>query len=182
MSAEPTADEHNPFGPIGPEPDAVPADLHRAAARLFAAGVTVVASRHEGLTHAITATAFCSLSLDPPLVLVAVGRDGQMHRHAATAGHFGVSVLSEAQRPVADWAAVPHRLPLAEIPVASFTARTGAPLMQGAVAWFDCTLENTSDHGDHTLLIGRVVGAWAVPERQPLVYFDGSYRHFIKDA
>ncbi len=156
-------------------PQPVSADVHRAAARMFASGVTVAAARYEGRIHAIAATAFCSLSLDPPLVLLAVNASGQLVDFARNAQHVGISILGEAQREVSEWAASPGRTPGPELPFATRSARTGAPLIEGAIAWFDCRVQNASRAGDHIVIVGLVVEAWAAEGADPLLYYQGTY-------
>lgn len=155
---------------------AVRPEVLRAAARRFASGVTIAAASDGQVVHAITATAFCSLSLKPPLVLLSVNRAGQLLRLVRRAGHFGVSVLGEGHRDLGEWASRSGRVPEATLAAwETRTARTGAPLIPGAAAWFDCVLESLADHGDHTLLIGRVVDAGTDATVRPLLYFDGAY-------
>src|SRR5258708_9709121 len=153
----------------------VPADVHRAAARMFASGVTVAAARHSGRVHASAATAFCSLSLDPPLVLLAVNRRGQLVEIARQAGHVGVSILGAGQRELSEWAATTGRVPGTELPYATTTARTGAPLFEGAIAWFDGEVQDITRNGDHIVIVALVVEAWAAAGADPLLYFSGTY-------
>jgi flavin reductase (DIM6/NTAB) family NADH-FMN oxidoreductase RutF len=155
--------------------DSAHPDVHRAAARRFASGVTVAAARHGGRTHAIAATAFCSLSRDPPMVLPAVNHSGQLVELAGLAGHVGISVLGEDQRDISEWAASTGRVPGAELPFPTETVRTGAPILAGAIAWFDCSVESIARYGDHVVIIGRVVDAWAAEQARPLLYFEGRY-------
>jgi flavin reductase (DIM6/NTAB) family NADH-FMN oxidoreductase RutF len=158
-----------------PAGDRVHPDVQRAAARRFASGVTVAAARHGGHTHAIAATAFCSLSLEPPMVLLAVNHSGQLVELAEQAGHVGISILGEEQRDISEWAASTGRVPGAELPVPTEPARTGAPIIAGSIAWFDCAVASIDRYGDHVVIIGRVVDAWAAEHGRPLLYFDGRY-------
>jgi 3-hydroxy-9,10-secoandrosta-1,3,5(10)-triene-9,17-dione monooxygenase reductase component len=153
----------------------VSADVHRAAARMFASGVTIAAAAHGGRIHAIAATAFCSLSLDPPMVLLAVNHSGQLVELTRGAGHVGISILGEEQREISEWAATSGRVPGASLPYPTQVARTGAPLIEGAIAWFDCEVQSATQQGDHIVIIGLVVEAWAAEQARPLVYFDGRY-------
>jgi flavin reductase (DIM6/NTAB) family NADH-FMN oxidoreductase RutF len=148
---------------------------------MFASGVTVAAASHGGRTHAIAATAFCSLSLDPPLVLLAVSRSGQLVELATHAGHVGISILGEDQREISEWAGSRGRVPAASLPFATVAAKTGAPLLDGAIAWFDCEVRDVARHGDHVLLLGLVVEAWAADGANPLLYFDGAYHALGRD-
>lgn len=136
----------------------------------------MAAAAHNGLHHAITATAFASLSLDPPLVLVALDRAGQLISMVRNSGHVGLSVLSEEQEPIGRRASRRGRIPQAIVDEApTTTALTGAPLLVGSLAWFDCQVESISEHGDHAIIVGRVVAAASV-DGEPLVYFRRNYR------
>jgi flavin reductase len=156
-------------------PSGVSADRHRAAARMFASGVTVAAAAHGGRSHAITATAFCSLSLEPPLVLLAVRRSSQLLTLVRASGCFGVSVLGAHQRHIGEWAASRGRPLERDLPAnATTTAITGAPLVPDSLAWFDCQLRSVDEQGDHTVLVGLVVEAHS-RVGEPLVYFSADY-------
>lgn len=168
-------DPAEPQAHAQPEHEPVSADVHRSAARMFASGVTVAAARHGGRIHAIAATAFCSLSLDPPLVLLAVNATGQLVDFARNAQHVGISILAEDQREISEWAAQRGRVPTSELPFATRSARTGAPLIEGAIAWFDCEVQTANRRGDHIVIIGLVVEAWAAEDGRPLLYYDGTY-------
>jgi flavin reductase (DIM6/NTAB) family NADH-FMN oxidoreductase RutF len=151
-------------------------DAHRAAARLFASGVTVAAASWRGRSHAITATAFCSLSLEPPLVLLAVRRSSQLLALVDGSGCLGVSVLGAHQRHIGEWAASRGRPLERDLPAnATTTAVTGAPLVPDALAWFDCRVRSRHEHGDHTVIIGLVVATHSAGGTDPLVYFSGDY-------
>ncbi|HZS14671.1 MAG TPA: flavin reductase family protein [Candidatus Dormibacteraeota bacterium] len=167
--------------PAQPEHEPVSADVHRAASRMFASGVTVAAAQYEGRVHAIAATAFCSLSLEPPLVLLAVNRTGQLVDFARRSQHLGISILSEDQREISEWAASTGRVPGPAVPFTTRVARTGAPLIEGAVAWFDCEVQSAVNQGDHIVIVGLVVEAWAAPQARPLLYFDRTY-HALGEA
>jgi flavin reductase (DIM6/NTAB) family NADH-FMN oxidoreductase RutF len=153
----------------------VESSAFRDAAARFASGVTVAAATHEGLHHAITATAFASLSLEPPLVLVALDRAGQLIGLVRSSGHVGLSVLSVDQEGIGRRASTRGRPLHALVDDApTTTAVTGAPLLIGALAWFDCEVESISEHGDHAIIVGRVV-AVASTDGEPLLYFARSY-------
>jgi flavin reductase (DIM6/NTAB) family NADH-FMN oxidoreductase RutF len=150
--------------------------VFRDAASRFASGVTVAAAAHDGLHHAITATAFASLSIDPPMVLLALGRAGQLIGLVRDSGRVGLSVLSQAQEAIGRRTSTDGRRPRVNVDeAATTTALTGAPLIVGALAWFDCEVESISEHGDHAIIVGRVVAA-ASTEGEPLVYFGRRYR------
>jgi len=147
----------------------------RDAAARFASGVTVAAAAHRGMHHAITATAFASLSLEPPMVLLALDRAGQLIGLVRDSGHVGLSVLSAEQETIGRRASTRGRAlqPLVD-EAPTTTAVTGAPLLLGALAWFDCEVESISEHGDHAIIVGRVVAA-ASTDGEPLLYFARRY-------
>jgi flavin reductase (DIM6/NTAB) family NADH-FMN oxidoreductase RutF len=149
--------------------------VFRDAAAHFASGVTVAAAAHDGLHHVITATAFASLSLEPPLVLLALDRAGQLIGLVRASGHVGLSVLSVDQEEVGRQASARgRRLEAAADDAPTTTAVTGAPLLTGALAWFDCEVESITEHGDHAIIVGLVVAA-ASAAGEPLLFFERSY-------
>lgn len=161
--------------PVSAGKRGVDASVIRRAARRFATGVALAGARDGDDVHLITVTAFASLSLDPPLIMVALDRDGRLIDLARNAGHIAVSVLAEEHEHLAEWGARhdrPLRLPEG---LRTMTAETGAPLVEDALAWFDCTLESAREHGDHTVAVGRVVACDARSGR-PLLYWDRAYR------
>ena len=150
-------------------------EAHRQAARRFASGVTVAAAEHDGLQHAITATAFCSLSLEPPMVLLAVRSGGRLLELVRRSGCVGISVLGAHQHEVGAWAATRGRSPERTFPLhATRTAITGAPLVPGSLAWFDCRVQSLEAHGDHHVLVGSVESC-GVADGDPLLYYRGGY-------
>ncbi|MGW2554015.1 flavin reductase family protein [Streptomyces sp. NPDC001635] len=129
----------------------------------------------------MTATAFMSVSLDPPLVLVSLREGSRMDDLLAEQPLWGVSVLAESQRHIAGRFAmkgrISDRLLFEDIPYARGEA-SGALLVGGALATLECSTEQRVPAGDHTLVIGRVLSA-QVPSAEggPLMYFRGRYRH-----
>ncbi|GAA5015212.1 flavin reductase family protein [Kitasatospora paranensis] len=153
------------------------AEAFRGAARHWATGVAVVTADFDGEVFAKTVSSFCTLSLDPLLVSVAVTRHSPIVAAVRSGGRFAVSVLSDRQAGVARRFATPG----AGRALGSFTAvpmrteTTGAPVLEAALAWFDCHLHAAQPGGDHTLLIGRVAAADATGGR-PLLHHDGQFR------
>ena len=160
--------------------DVSPSDFKAALSR-FASGVTVVTAKDAEGDHGMTASAFSSLSLDPPLVLVCVGRKARMHAILSEAGSFAINILAEDQTSVSNRFAgwwEEGRSKWADLSVAP-APKTGAAWIGGALANLDCHVHATYDGGDHTLFVGRVVAA-RVPDNSdpaPLLYFSGSYRN-----
>lgn len=145
--------------------------LFRQALGRFATGVTVVTTVEEGRVHGMTANAFCSVSLEPPLVLISVEMHRQMHRLLARSGRYGVSILSEDQEEIAQHFAGRSQEGLA-VP---FVWHEGYPLIDGAIAYVTCKIIDAHPVGDHTLYIGQVEYLGSTEERAPLLYYGGRY-------
>ncbi|MGD6753559.1 flavin reductase family protein [Streptomyces sp. BH105] len=180
-----------PTGPAG-HAEGVSNDEFRAALSRLAAGVVLLTS-HEpqldpdgpaGEDAGMTATAFMSVSLDPPLVMVSLRNSSRMDDLLDDQPLWAVSVLSESQSHIAGRFAMKGRLSdrllFQDIPYVR-GEHTGAPLVGGALATLECRTENTVVAGDHTLVIGRVLSA-SLPSAEggPLLYFRGKYRNLGK--
>jgi flavin reductase (DIM6/NTAB) family NADH-FMN oxidoreductase RutF len=150
-----------------------PADFRRALGQ-FAAGVTVVTTRDgKGRSLGLTVTAFSSVSLAPPLVLVCVDHRSEAHIGFRHAGLFGVSILAEGQEEVSRRFAAggPAKFAGLELPKGT----TGVPLIPGSVAHLECRVKASLDAGDHTIYVGEVLAVDVKPGR-PLLYHDRAYR------
>lgn len=159
-------------------PPVVECDGARATLGQFATGVTVLTAGREA-PRGMTANAFASVSLDPPLVLICVARAAAVHETALAEGAFALSVLSAGQVRLARYFADHHR-PRGQREfhtVDSFRGRcTGAPLLTGALAWLECSLVAVHDGGDHSILLGSVLGHARGAPGEPLLYFRSSFR------
>lgn len=155
----------------------IDADTFKAILSRWASGVTVVTCRQGGHVHGMTASAFCSVSLEPPLVLVCVARHHLTHEYIQEQGVFGIHILGADMEEISDRCAgfrgeVGHQLD--DVPLRS--AGTGAPILEGALAWMDCTLWRAYDGGDHTIFVGELQ-AGGVGDGTPLLWFRRGYRH-----
>jgi flavin reductase (DIM6/NTAB) family NADH-FMN oxidoreductase RutF len=154
-------------------------DMFRAAMRQVAGAVTVVTTRSlDGEPRGVTATAVCSLTVEPPSVIACINRDTWVGQIAPESGKFCVNVLAKAQQPVAETFA--GRSPLAgaeRFQVGDWQdAETGAPVLDGSIASFDCDLEQAVDFATHVILIGRVRTTLSHnPDAEPLVYVGGAF-------
>ena len=138
----------------------------------FASGITVTTTVHEGEVHGITANAFVSVSLDPPLVLVSVDNQTKMHQLLSQTGRYGVSVLAEEQRAISQHFAGQPQEGL-EVP---FVWHDGLPLLEGSVAHLACRVVDAHPAGDHTLYIGRVEYL-DHRDAAPLLFYTGNYQN-----
>lgn len=157
---------------MGAGPDADPAvELRRTLGR-FATGVTVITTVAAEQVHGMTANAFMSVSLSPPLVVVSVDRRARMHRLLNEGRLYGVSVLAADQQALSDHFAGR----VAEEPIEpGFVEVHDTPLVEGATAHLVARVAKTFWGGDHSLFVGRVEYCrWG--EDPPLVFFGGRYR------
>jgi flavin reductase (DIM6/NTAB) family NADH-FMN oxidoreductase RutF len=152
-------------------------DLRRVAGH-FPSGVVVVTSAdsQSRQLHGVTVSAFASLSLDPPLVLVCITHASQSHDFLTTRAHFAVNILARRQASVAERFA--GRAPLVSgafdgVPFSE--GIDGVPLVRGCVGWFECRREETYPGGDHSIVVGSVLRATLGDDDDPLVVFTGGY-------
>ena len=143
----------------------------RHALGRFATGVTVITARYEGRTHGMTANAFTSVSLDPPLVLVSLDNRSNMHRILPIVRRYGISVLQENHEHLSNHFAGRS---IEGLPV-RFVQQNGIPLLEGAVAHFVVEVIDAHLAGDHTLYISRVE-FFEVYDEKPLLFFAGQYQ------
>ena len=164
--------------PLAPLP--VDSSSFRQALAQFASGVTVVTTRDAaGEPLGLTVSAFCSVSLSPPLVLVSLDVGSEAHAGFRDAGVFGVSILAEGQDDVSRLFARPGREKFREIPLT--TGQRGLALVPGALAHIECEVRAAHPAGDHILYVGEIV-ALAVRPGRPLLYNRGGYRRLADDA
>lgn len=148
-------------------------DSFRAALGRFASGVTVITSRNtEGRDIGMTASAFCSLSLEPPLVLVCVDHKASLHPVLATGHPFAVNILASGQEALSRRFAGTE---LERFDGLGFTrGQTGSALLDDVLAHLECRVELLHPGGDHTICVGRVE-AVNVNRGHPLLYYRGGY-------
>ena len=151
----------------------VDAGQFRAALAQFGSGVTVVTTRDAaGKPLGLTVSAFCSVSLEPPLIVVSIANGSESHRGFRESGRFAVSVLGEGQRDISKkFAWGEDRFAGLAVEVGS----TDAILIPGAVAHLECTVWASHPAGDHILLVGEVQRV-DVRSGRPLLYHRGAYR------
>lgn len=157
----------------------------RAALGRFASGITIMSTLQDGVAHAMTANAFTSVSLDPPLVLVCVDKAVRMHAAVLDCGYWAVSVLSGAQQQIADRFARSGRDLYSQFDGIGTTAgpKTGCAVIDGALSWLECRTWATYDGGDHTIVVGEVLslGTGATDDHGALIYYDRHYRELPGD-
>ncbi|MCK0198944.1 flavin reductase family protein [Ancylobacter sp. 6x-1] len=146
--------------------------------RELAAGVTVITALGPQGPRGLTATAVCSVSADPPTLLVCVNRATEGHAAIVASRAFCVNVTAHEHRPLAEHFAGRGGLRGAERFAHGAWRRlvTGAPVLEDAIAAFDCRVMETMEWGTHTVFIGAVAATHAAdPARPALVYRAGAF-------
>ncbi len=152
----------------------LPGEIFRGACSLFATGVAVLTTRAaDGTPHGLTVNSFSTLSLDPPLVMVAIDRlCGFLHAFESS-GYYAVNILREEQRDLS--------IRFAQLPEGRFAGvpwrggpATDSPLIEAVLGVIECRIVRTLEVGDHRMLIGEVVEV-GVSEGRPLVFFRSEY-------
>lgn len=150
----------------------------RSALSRFASGVTVVTTKDgSGKLYGITVSAFCSVSLEPPLILICIEKNTGSHHAFEQSRAFVVNILRENQQHISDRFASPL-----DDKFGGISYRSGIedlPVLEDALANLECRLRYSHEGGDHTIFVGEVEKA-TVNGVEPLLYFHGNYRE-IKD-
>ena len=143
----------------------------------FATGVTVVAARHGPLLAGMTANAIASISVDPPLMMASVARKAETHGAIIGSHAFALSVLAADQQALAEcFAQSTTAAKLIGFCGAAWSeAESGSPILEGALAYFDCRLVNRYDGGDHTIFLGEIVAAGYRDDAEPLLWYASGY-------
>lgn len=146
----------------------------RDAFGCFTTGVTVVTTRGaDGRPVGFTANSFASVSLDPPLALICVDLAANSLPALAAAGVFVVNVLHAGQREIARRFTAKNGDRFRDLAVETWA--TGAPVIEGCMANFECVTHHAFDAGDHRVFVGRIVKVHMDPDHEPLVYLRGGY-------
>jgi len=146
----------------------------RAALSMFATGVTIVTARTEsGIFVGLTANSFNSVSMSPPLVLWSLGQQASTMATFRTGSHYAINILSAGQQELARQFATQGVDRFAGVPVT--TGASGAPLIVGAAATFECFNRSRYEEGDHIIFVGEVEYCSHQPEASPLLFHGGKF-------
>jgi flavin reductase (DIM6/NTAB) family NADH-FMN oxidoreductase RutF len=149
----------------------------RSALSRFPSGITVVTSRGvAGQLHGITVSAFCSVSLNPPLILVCIERTTASHMAIQNARVFAVNVLAARREQLSERFSLPKLDKFEGVDYHS--GLEGVPVLEEALVALECRLVNAYDGGDHTIFVGLVERV-SIRDGKPLVYFHGNYRDIL---
>ncbi|HKW49179.1 MAG TPA: flavin reductase family protein [Gemmatimonadaceae bacterium] len=148
-------------------------DTFRAALGRFSCGITIVTARDsKGRDHGMTVSAFCSVSLEPPMVLICIGHDASMHDLMTQVEHVGISVLSSSQEALSRRFADPETDRFDGVGYAR--GEHGVALLDEALVHLECDVVARHEAGDHTIVVCAVERAEAL-EGRPLLYYRGGY-------
>ncbi|MFI6291658.1 flavin reductase family protein [Nonomuraea sp. NPDC050790] len=163
--------DHEPAG----RPPSVDRDTFRTVMGSFASGVCVVTTTDAaGLPKGFTCSAVCSVSADPPLLLAAVSNRSSSLVAAVERGRFAVNMLNHDARRVSQVFASLVKDKFERVRWDRGRV-SGMPVLVDVVAYAECELDQSVPAGDHTLLVGRLIGGGLGPERRPLTYWRGAY-------
>lgn len=149
----------------------ITADSFKQTLRRWASGVTIVTFQDDEGTHGLTVSAFLSVSMTPPLVLVSVDKHTNSHPRLLEVARYGVSILSAEQQRVSN-----HFAGWDDELEPPFTDLGGFPVLDGAAANLVCKMHVQHDGGDHTLFVGEIEQVSWREDAEPLVYYSGAYR------
>jgi flavin reductase (DIM6/NTAB) family NADH-FMN oxidoreductase RutF len=153
----------------------VDADVFKAVLGRWASGVTIVTSAARERIHGMTVSAFSSVSLDPPLVLVCADKTSITNELIAESGVYAAHILSDDQQALSNKFASKKDEHRRFEDVDWKTMKTGAPILPGCLAVLDCRVTDGHDAGDHIVYVGYVEAA-QYDDEAPLVYYEGAYR------
>jgi flavin reductase len=149
----------------------------RTLMRSMVAGVTVITTSHDGGAHGMTATAFSSVSAEPPTILIVLNRSARTHPLVSASKHFVVNLLAEDQ--IALGQRFAGKLDNQFDGVRYIENEFGVPVIDGSAASLECETVSEMNVGTHTIFIGRVVKG-AMSAMSPLVYHNGSYKTVVE--
>ena len=151
-------------------------EILREALSKFTTGVALITTLDiNGNVHAMTANAFTSVCLEPPLVLVCIADNTITHGNVHMNQLFGVNVLTSNQQPLAVHFAKPPHQRNSSVNAGSQQSSGGVPRIRGALAFFGCRVVNAYRHGDHTIFIGQVEELLTGSREPPLIFFESQF-------
>lgn len=151
--------------------------LRKACGR-FATGVTVITTTDGNSDHGMTANAFMSVSLDPPLIMISLDNRSRMLKKVKSSGRYAVSILAEGMEKVAMHFAGRHDPQLNEI----LQVKDGLPVVPDAAVHLIADVVNEVQAGDHTLFIGHVRSIHHKEGTPPLLFYSGQFQRLLESA
>jgi flavin reductase (DIM6/NTAB) family NADH-FMN oxidoreductase RutF len=175
--------------PHSADPKGIDKQSYREVLTRYATGVTVVTTLEDApegpQPWGTTVNSFTGISLDPPLVMVAIGKERSIHPIIERTNRFSVNILGEDSQALSDcFAGAPSSLPRSAFCNADYAlGEAGLPVLEAAIAYLSCEVERTIEAGDHTMYLGRVIETGCRDETGwPLLYFRRRYLSIEKAA
>lgn len=150
----------------------------KAGMRKLPGAVTLITTSWRGEKQGLTASAVCSLSVDPPSLLACVNKTASAHDPISEANFFAVNVLAADQEGLAKYFSDTKLVAQRFAQGRWYEGVTGAPLLEGALVSFDCAIDQRISKGTHTIFIGDVKAVRLGPTPTSLIYFDGAFGTF----
>lgn len=148
-------------------------DAFRAVMGRFASGVTIVtATAASGADHGMTVSAFASVSLEPPLIVMCIDQAASMHDMLASSDYFAVNILASTQEPIARRFADTGAQRFEGIGFRR--GENGVPVLDDVLACIECKRVSSTDAGDHTIIVGETI-ATSMRDARPLLYYRGGF-------
>jgi flavin reductase (DIM6/NTAB) family NADH-FMN oxidoreductase RutF len=157
------------------EPPAGLSEAFKNSMASICAPLSVVTAEFDGKPHGTSVSAFASLSLDPPMVLVSLNNNSELLPVITKSGRFGLNVLASDQALLGNTFG---RKGIDRFEGVDWTRLSGVPRLRGAAAWVACELDSVVDGGDHKIVLGRVIRAEHT-EAAPLVYYKRQFGTYI---
>jgi flavin reductase (DIM6/NTAB) family NADH-FMN oxidoreductase RutF len=164
------------MNPLANDAPTLDAAQYRRVLGHFATGVTILCAIDDGEPVGIAANSFTSVSLDPPLVAFCAATSSSTWPRIRSAGRFCVNILSEDQEDLCRLFATKGADRFGA--VGWRRSEGGSPILEGVLAWIDCTIDAEHDAGDHVIVVGRAHGMDVPEEGRPLLFFRGGYGRF----
>lgn len=139
----------------------------------FATGVTVITTQYQNQPHGSTVSAFCSLSLEPPQILICLDKKATIHNLLLASEVFGVNILTEQGETTSRHFA--RHVPDKFSGVSYYLGQLGVPLLEDALATLECRVAQCYPGGDHSIFIGEVISVSAQTHAHPLLFFRSKY-------
>lgn len=160
---------------------AVAPEQYRKVLSKFATGVTIITLKNAEDVHGLTVNAFCSVSLEPPLILICIQKNGVSHSALSHCEHFVVNILSANQSELADRFADSNLSSAERFLAAAYrTSRFGVPILNDTLGYLECRIVNEIDAGDHTIFLGEVEQAEVCEvSAGPLLFYESRYHRLF---
>ena len=148
----------------------------------FASGVTLITFENEGILSGLTVSSFCSLSMNPPLILICIDKKIPSHNSLKKGASFGVNICTSEQGKLA-WDFANSNIDKNELILSLNHRMTDdkVPLLNDCLASMECTLKNTYEGGDHTIFVGQIESGNFREKSDPLIYYKSGRGNFTSN-